>query len=265
MMFNLKESAKRVRDAASLKELGTDDPRIEFAADEELFGGIPEPVPATNVLPEWYKSLEGRTDESGAQSTVKRCAPFLDALTMGWIIPLAGDVKVDIPAGNEINTSWRLDRDLVSSHNVSQVGGEDFPEFPVPIMKFHNYWAIDVPDGYSVLFTKPFNRMENRFQVFSGVVDCDHYYNYINFPFMWTDMAFNGVVSARTPLVQAIPFKRDGILSDAIVKEMGDEERSLLQTTDTKTKSRRSAYREEMWQPKDGSRNVPELDQQRDE
>ncbi|WP_200531566.1 hypothetical protein [Halorubrum sp. LN27] len=258
--FDLFGSIEKVKDAASLKALDTDDPTIEFATEPELYGAIPEPIPANKVLPEWYKNLEGRMGDGIKQSTVKRCAPFLDALSMGWIIPLAGEVQFNSNGEGNVDYQWGFDRDLISNHSHGQVGGDEFPTFPAPIMKFHNFWAINVPDGYSVLFTKPFNRIETRFQVFSGVVDCDTYYNHINFPFIWSDPEFSGVIPAGTPLIQAIPFKRDGIISDAVVKEMNEDEQAALQKTKTILGSRESAYRNEMWQHKRGSRNIPERD-----
>ncbi|WP_217468210.1 hypothetical protein [Haloterrigena gelatinilytica] len=258
-MFDLNDTVERVKDAASLKTLKTDeeDSIIEFATEPELYGVIPEPIPANKVLPEWYRHLEGRMGEGLNQSTVKRCAPFLDALSMGWIIPLAGEVEFNAQSEEFVNYEWGFDRELVSNHSPDQVGGEEFPLAPFPIIKFHNFWAINVPDGYSVLFTKPLNRVENRFQVFSGVVDCDSYYNYVNFPCVWSAPEFSGVIPAGTPLIQAIPFKRDGIISDAVVKEMDDEEQAEIQKTKTILSGRESAYRNEMWQHKRGSRNLP--------
>jgi hypothetical protein len=50
------------------------------------------------------------------------------------------------------------------------------------LIKFHNLWIIEAPDGYAVLFTHPFNRFDLPFTTLTGLVDCDRYHdNWIHF------------------------------------------------------------------------------------
>lgn len=263
-MLNLSTFTDPVKDLAGMQQLESDeaeaDDTIEFVTEKELYGAIPEPIPASKVLPDWYKQLGQRTTENDKRelqsATVKRCMPFLDAMTMGWILPLAAEVQFDAEDGY-VQYTWGFDEDVVSSHNMNQVGGDMFPENDWPILKFHNFWCINVPDGYSLLVTNPLNRIEPRFQTFSGVVDADHYFNYINAPFMWTGGEYHGVMDAGTPIVQVIPFKRDAMLSDGVVREMTEDEHLEQRRTQTRLNSQESMYRDERWQAKRGSRNVP--------
>lgn len=264
-MFDLSTFTDRLPSGADTKALDSDeaeDSVIEFVTERSLYGTMPEPVPANKVLPEWYKQLAPRLTGAGKQtelqtSTVKRCMPFLDALSMGWILPLCAEVQFKAEEG-VVNYEWQFDESVVSNHNLGQVGGDMFPRNDWPVMKFHNYWCVKVPEGYSLLVTSPFNRIEPRFETFSGVVDADSYFNYINAPFMWTGGNYEGVIDAGTPVVQVIPFKRDGILSDAVVREMTEEEHLEQERTQTALGSRESMYRDERWQAKQGSRNMPE-------
>ena len=67
-------------------------PLIEFhAGGHERF---PAPYPASRNIPDWYKKLlvEVSTPDEPANRTIKRCAPFLDALSCGYIIPLTADI-----------------------------------------------------------------------------------------------------------------------------------------------------------------------------
>ena len=54
---------------------------------------IAEPIPAKSCLPVWFKNLPAVANEDLSVKnnalTIKRCMPFIDALTTGWIIPLA--------------------------------------------------------------------------------------------------------------------------------------------------------------------------------
>lgn len=260
-MFDLNNAVSKVKNATGLKTLETDDPTIEFATKPEFYGAIPEPTPANKAMPDWYKSLSQYTDggnernELGA-ATVKRCAPFMEAMTLGWIIPLVGKAEITAKDGS-VESSWDFPESLLSPHGMGQVGGENFPASDWPILKWNNFWTMKLPEGYSALITSPMNRIEPRWQVFSGVVDLDNYYNFVNAPFMWTGGEYDGIIDEGTPLVQVIPFKRDSIISDATVNEMTEEEQQERARTEVELLSNESMYREERWTSKKGSRNVP--------
>lgn len=183
---------------------------VEFHADADLRGAIPEPQPASHFLPDWYRRKEVRFEPGDVRSgTVKRCVPVRDAMTAGYVIPMWADVEIT-PAGDDV--SWRSEfvRDTIATHSYVQVSGcplaerEPYGRFP---MKFVNPWIVRTPPGYSCLFQAPIGHFEDRFYVLEGVVDTDVYYNQVNFPFVWTTNE-SGIVERGTPLVQVIPFKR---------------------------------------------------------
>lgn len=254
-MFDFNKLARRLQgDADDMEEIGNSEV-IQFATEERFYDVIPEPIPANNVLPEWYKDLPGKLAEGLRTSSVKRCMPFLDAMTMGWIIPLCAETEVEYKSEDmEVDISWEFERQTASGHAPAQIGGSNHPLGDKAVLKWHNYWAIKVPDGYSVLFTSPLNRIEQRFQVFSGVVDCDNYYNYVNFPFVWTGGDFHGIIEKGTPLIQAIPFKRDGILGEGEIKAMSKKEEKEMRKEQRRMGTEGSLYRNERWKPKNASR-----------
>ena len=103
-------------------------PVIEFLCRPEDHGVIAEPVPAVRVLPAWFKQLPGidKADVTATDDglTVKRCSPFLDALSTGWILPLAATVRLEIrDGGATVNGGWKFDLDMVSNHGPGQVAG----------------------------------------------------------------------------------------------------------------------------------------------
>ena len=184
---------------------------IEFMCQPDDHGVIAEPVPAKEAMPDWFKRLPA-VDKAQLSSkenaiTIKRCMPFLDALTTGWILPLAATVRMEIKDNGEtLDTGWEFDRVMVSNHGSFQVAGH--PRLPRPPSKFHNYWTIRTPPGVSCLFMPPLNRENPVFEVISGIVDTDTYTNLINFPFFAT--AADGIYTLEkgTPLVQVLPFRR---------------------------------------------------------
>jgi antitoxin (DNA-binding transcriptional repressor) of toxin-antitoxin stability system len=210
-------------------------PQISFRCAPEDEGIIAQPVAAKHAMPDWFKRLPAVAREELSVTnnalTVKRCMPFLDALTFGWVIPLAATVRLDISDGGaSINCGWDFDKEMISSHGVSQVAGH--PRLPMPPMKFHNYWTIVTPPGWSCLFIPPLNRPNSLFEIASGVVDTDTYHSLIHFPFFATAGEGIHTIERGTPIVQVIPFRRDSSALEMIAdiraetsEEAGDRER----------------------------------------
>lgn len=174
-------------------------------------GVIAEPVPARAALPAWFRKLPGTdADQLSATNdglTVKRCMPFLDAMTTGWIVPLAATVRLEVgDDGKSVVAGWEHDREMVSNHAAFQVAGNPFE--PRPPMKFHNFWTIATPPGWSSLIVPAINRPNDVVHVFAGVVDTDTYRSPINFPFVATAPDGVHTIPQGTPLVQVIPFRR---------------------------------------------------------
>ena len=179
-------------------------------------------VPASKVLPDWYKNMLYRYPEEGQKiwdaPTVKACLPFFDALTQGYIIPLWADLYVSIEL-TEDGTSqpaftWGLNGDaIISSHSPTQT--RDVPIMKKslgggPAFKFESPWVIETPKDYSTLFVPPLNNAHPFFQVVSAIVSTDNYPNAVNFPFIWMGPEdWEGILPQGTPIVQVIPFKRD--------------------------------------------------------
>lgn len=254
-MLNFNSMATAIKNPSKMKKADTDG-CIEFLCSEEDYGVIAEPIPANKVLPDWYKNLEGKIGPGLGKSTVKRCMPFLDAMTMGWIIPLAAEVEAHYKREGKADFSWNFDKPIIATHDVAQIGGDSHPFGSRGVMKFNNYWAIKVPDGYSLLFTAPLNRVEPRFQPFSGVVDADKYFNFVNIPFVWTGDKFHGVLEKGTPIVQVIPFKRDGIIGDGTISQMTEEDADMVDKTKRLLDTEESNYRNKRWQAKNASRVI---------
>lgn len=176
--------------------------RILFQSDAPEFDILP-PVPSSRMVPEWYRKMAGVND--GTMS-VKKCVPFLDSITAGYTIPLPADVK-----WNEKQKAFMSDSVIknTSMHEPSQVYGVDIPdEYDPTPHKWESRWFVKTPKGYSTLFIHPLNRLDLPFYAFSGIVDTDKHPLIVNFPFV-LKKNFSGTIKAGTPMIQAIPFKRD--------------------------------------------------------
>jgi len=178
---------------------------------------LPKPVPASDALPEWLKSMPTsvHSDILGAEvRTAKHCVPFIDALSRGFIVPLAADVTVF-----ESNFSWNWDlpplpqaqitRAPVSFHLGEQVAGTPFADSDALAIKFNNFWTIETPPEHSLLITHPLNRPDLPFRTVAGIVDCDRYsHGFVHFPARWTDHTFTGTLHRGTPVAQCFVLPR---------------------------------------------------------
>jgi len=191
---------------------------LTFRCAAELECLLPRPTPAVQGLPDWFKALPSRTinTTTGVEDqTVKKCPPFIDAMTYGFLIPLAVDLKV---LDGEFDWDFEVPKGFVSEyshspidfHDPGQIAGTPFFDDDRFIIKFNNFWMIEAPPGYSVLFTHPFNRPDLPFTTLTGLVDCDRFHDSpVNFPARWHDAGFNGVLPKGTPVAQCLPVKRE--------------------------------------------------------
>ena len=161
------------------------------------------PIPASKAVPEWFRKMPGVKD---GQMSIKKCVPFLDSLTSGYIFPLPADMFWNKESKKFIT---QAEINLNADHVFSQT--EDIvlpPEYDRQPHKWINFWHIKTPPGYSTLFIHPFNRQDLPFYTIGGIVDTDKHQLAINFPF-FLRKDFSGTIPKGTPMVLAIPFKRD--------------------------------------------------------
>lgn len=191
---------------------------LTFRCPRELEGRLPPPVMAAAGLPDWVRSMPAQAYSailSGEDDTVKRCPPFIDAMTSGFLMPLMCDVTVkdgefswdnDLPAGGSVAYA----RSPIGFHDATQVAGTPLFDADRFLLKFMNLWTIQAPPGYALLITHPVNRPDLPFTTLTGLVDADRFHEtWINFPAYWREEGFEGVLAKGTPVAQIFPIRRE--------------------------------------------------------
>jgi hypothetical protein len=174
--------------------------KIKFQSIHPVFD-VPKPTPAYKQVPNWYREMPGVEEKV---MTVKKCVPFLDAMTSGYILYSPVDVHFDGVRFSELSKV-----PVVSMHHKEQTFGLPTPlGFSSQPYKWENFFTLTTPKGYSTMFVHPTNRYDLPFTSISGVVDTDAHPVPVNFPFFLKE-GFKGVIPAGTPIIQAIPFKRE--------------------------------------------------------
>jgi hypothetical protein len=181
---------------------------------EEYLKYVDIPKPSKQFIPEWWKSQElttnGKDINSIPKFSFKACVPFLDSLTMGYMIYTQQDIHVSYVDESPF-LRWKMEPAPV-------ILREDSQNLPVPEghNNSHFAWvfncAIEMPPGYSVLITHPLNRFDLPFTTLSGIVDQGNPWGG-QFTF-WIKDRFTGIIPKGTPLAQIIPFKRENWKSE---------------------------------------------------
>lgn len=229
---------------------------MEFYCHPDNHGIFPEPKPAAKYMPEWFKKVPIRLEERdpfGAKTlTVKQCMPVLDAMSLGYVIPLCGDVSIQTNSDlSEIKAKSGDSYNFVEFHSLGQVGNESAPGFPAPPIKWINPWVIKTAPGWSTWVLPLTNRVGgDHFTCLSGLVDTDRYPKEINFPAIWHTPNFDDILLAGTPLAVVVPIKRSAVPSKPTIRKMKPEEFKHIDTIHRQQTNRRHVYTKELREPR---------------
>jgi hypothetical protein len=243
-----------------LSQLRADPMKVQFRCPPELTGILPQPFAAKRGLPEWLKRMAATApsdDVQGEIRTVKQCPPFVDAMGFGFMVPLATDIRVD---HGTFEWNWELGpssvgsypRSPLSFHLSEQLTGAPIADKDSAAIKFTNYWTIETPPGYALLVTHPFNREELPFRTLTGLVDTDRYKDgCIQFPALWRDPDFVGVLERGLPIAQCLPVPRDALTLE-FGELVGGAAQDFMRTQE-QVNAQPGAYRRHYRVPKPGS------------
>ncbi len=184
---------------------------IKFTCPPELDGKLPPPQPAVRALPDWLRKMQLMHDIPGVgeEMSVKNCPPFLDAMTHGFVIPLAADISIE---NGQFSWDWDYQESPITFHFKTQARGTPLEGDGIAVVKFLNFWCIETPPGWSILFTHPVNRPDLPFHALTALVDTDTFCDVpVHFPSRWLEPDFNGVLPKGTPIVQCFPILREDL------------------------------------------------------
>ena len=145
-----------------------------------------------------------------------------------------------------------LSRAPIGVHVPEQAEGAPFDLAENAVIKFTNFWTLEAPEGWSILFTHPLNREDLPFRTLAGMVDCDAFGDgYVHFPAIWTDDGFRGVLPAGTPVAQAIPVPR--AMPRLATATLDAEQQARGRAVQEALQTERGVYRKTFRQPRQQS------------
>lgn len=192
---------------------------IEFHTPAAAFDEIPHPYPASRHMPEWLKQMPTDVPQGG---TVKRCPPFVTAMTAGYIIPAPADMRFTMSPQGELTAYCHLN--IVAKHFEDQYRGSPFAS--ATVLKFRNPWIVITPPEYVCMITGPINRFEVPLMALTGIVETGTYYKEVQLPMVcMLQRGQSFMIPRGAPLIQVIPFKRESWTSSLGVLDMAKRDK----------------------------------------
>lgn len=187
-------------------------PVLQYESAVEVYPNII--TPAKNHIPDWYKKIpKWKNNEmfevgKGFNITVKHCMPFLDSLTAGYMIVLPNDLYVKNNNGAPFITWNSTEFAPIARQELASLDLVPTGHHPIEFV-WQSGVAVNIPLGYSMLFTNPINRHDLPFTTLTGIIDGGFtMYPNGNVPF-YIKKGFEGVIPQGTPIAQLIPFRQE--------------------------------------------------------
>lgn len=205
--------------------------KIKFVSNRPWLNenSFSKPEPSIKEIPDWYRKADRFIkdennnyvigQDGGKISNWKSCPALLDIFSTGYVLKTPCDIEFYMDESNFINVK------------IEDKSKQDFctrrgkmPDFVHPAGYYEEHfawfpdWAIELPDGYSALYTHPLNRFDLPFLMTAGIVDNDKVKLPGTMPF-FIIKGFTGTIPAGTPYAQILPFKREDWESEVLIEE----------------------------------------------
>lgn len=215
------------------------------------------PQPISKLIPSWYRKADRFAKmpngeywvgpDTGKIPTWKACPALLDIMTTGYSLITPCDIEFLIDDFGNISAkvSNSLYQDFVTRR-------DPMPQFEQPDGYYKHHfawfpeWAIKVPDGYSVLYSSPFNRYDLPFITVSGIIDNDKVNLPGSMPFFIKE-GWTGVIPAGTPYAQMIPFLRENWKSEIVIPKIDEMMKNNIENSKKYRVPNGGIYKNKVW------------------
>lgn len=221
---------------------------IHKGTSKDIYG---EPEPISENKPTFFINEKRKRvlDDGKEIVTWKSCPAIHDIFISGYIIKTPCDIDVDTTSDVPVimpRSSGHID--LIINRGV-------LAGYPVPAGHNENsyawnpLWRVELPDGYSAMYTNPVNQNDLIFNTVSGIIDNDVFSNYGAFPF-FIKSGIRQTVPAGTPFMQIFPFKRESWEQEIVYSDVVEEVKSQNQLASSLRSSKEASYFKKFWNRK---------------
>lgn len=179
------------------------------------------PVPIMKTLPDWYRQADRHAKDphtgeywqmpeiGGKVPTWKACPAVFDIMASGYTYLTPCDLEFGEDAQGNIQC-----RPLDPKYRHFIIEREPLPGFVHPPGYYLKHfawwpdWSVELPEGYSAIYSQPYNRYDLPYLTTNGIIDNDKVRIPGSMPF-FVLKGVSGVLPAGTPYAQIMPFKRE--------------------------------------------------------
>lgn len=217
-----------------------------------------KPEPIIKSIPAWYREADRfakKPDgeywigpDNGKIPTWKACPAIFDIMGTGYSLKTPCDIEFKIGDFGKLSVKVFDDKykDFVTKR-------EPMPQFVNP-EGYHEVhfawmpdWAVETPEGYSVLYSQPFNRFELPFLTTSGIIDNDKVNLMGSMPF-FLRKGFEGIIPEGTVYAQMIPFKRDNWEHEVIIENPSNLYKKNMENSRKYRVPDGGVYKNQVWE-----------------
>lgn len=219
---------------------------------------INKPSSIIKFIPSWFRdadrfAVDPRTNDfwigpdGGKVPTWKACPALFDIMATGYALVTPCDIEFFMNENGNIDSriSDERYRDFCSAR-------PQMPQFEHPHGFYREHfawfpeWAVKAPEGYSVLYSSPFNRYDLPFMTVAGIIDNDKVNLPGSMPFFIRE-GWTGVIPAGTPYAQMLPFKREDWTSDYLIPDHHSMIKSNIENTKKYRVLNGGVYKNKIW------------------
>lgn len=200
-------------------------------------------------VPEWYRKV------TAGESGLRRCYAVADYVRTGYTIPMWAQVDIRPPLdATQLHWDARFTLDSDHAFQIEAFSDKDADKyFSNTGLRFNQFqyqqsgecpataararphshyvklvtpWLFVTAPGYSTLFIPPIWEPNKNYSALAGVVNTDYYHHCNAVLNILTDQPFT--IEEGTPILHAIPFKRDDNIRKAGIIRGHDEMYRLL-------------------------------------
>lgn len=205
-------------------------PIIEFSCKEWAIRKYAPVMPASNFIPEEFKSLSAGQVcpfdpfHESSVLTAKMCPALNQYMGAGYVIPAWQDMEIKFDSNGNWQMKFSNPEYRNSTHPEEQFPGllDDRFKFRTAI-KLFNPWSIKTKPGYSVMWLPMFYHDAN-YQALPAVLDTDTIPNDMPINIMFFEKK-DTLIKMGDPLVQIVPFKRENITAVSREYNVSDNKR----------------------------------------
>jgi hypothetical protein len=221
---------------------------------------VSAPGPIIKTIPDWYRKADRfakkpngdfwKGSDNAKIPTWKACPAIFDIMGTGYTLKTPCDIEIVHTNANSLSIT------------IANKVYKDFCTLRAPMDQFehpHGYyqthfawfpdWAVETPEGYSALYSQPFNRFELPFLTTSGIIDNDNINLPGSMPFFLRE-GFSGVIPAGTPFAQIIPFKREDWVSEIVIENPSNIDNKNMKNSNKYRVPDGGVYKNKVWQPR---------------